>query len=148
MPQLDISNFFSQAFWLVFLFCLLYGFTKRIMIPGIDKVLNDRSIELNSILQEIEKNNQEVKEKLERVFLLEKESSFKFSCLEETIFNRVKRENEIKLNEISSDLAFQYEDMKARYEQEFTLISKEIPKISDELANILSKKIFDAYQQK
>jgi F-type H+-transporting ATPase subunit b len=146
MPQLDISNFFSQAFWLLLLFLLLYSFVKKIMIPGIDKVLSERSGELNLILQEAEKNNQEAKKILEEAVSLKKDSGFNFSSLEETIFNKIKKENEIKLNKISSDLSKEYEYIKSKYENELSLISKEIPKISDEVANILLKKISDTYQ--
>ena len=56
MPQLEISTFPSQIFWLVVSFLLLYLILSKIIVPRIASVLKDRENEI--------KNNFELSEKL------------------------------------------------------------------------------------
>ncbi len=42
MPQLDVSTYTSQLFWLVLSFASLYLFTAKVTIPRIAKILESR----------------------------------------------------------------------------------------------------------
>lgn len=42
MPQLDISNFSSQIFWLIICFTILYFYLSKIIIPRIDNIISSR----------------------------------------------------------------------------------------------------------
>jgi F-type H+-transporting ATPase subunit b len=42
MPQLDISNFSSQIFWLIICFTILYFYLSKIIIPRIDNIISTR----------------------------------------------------------------------------------------------------------
>ena len=42
MPQLDLSTFPSQIFWLAAFFVVLYLLMAKIAIPGIEKVIDER----------------------------------------------------------------------------------------------------------
>ena len=58
MPQLEISTFPSQIFWLVISFLVLYIIMSRIIIPRISSVIKDRESEI--------KNNINISEQLYR----------------------------------------------------------------------------------
>jgi len=42
MPQLDLSTFPSQIFWLAVFFVVLYLLMAKLAIPGIEKVIDER----------------------------------------------------------------------------------------------------------
>ncbi|WCR54043.1 MAG: ATP synthase subunit b' [Wolbachia endosymbiont of Ctenocephalides orientis wCori] len=46
MPQLDISTFFSQAFWFLIFFSLLFLVVSCVFLPKLDKIINTRSKEV------------------------------------------------------------------------------------------------------
>ena len=48
MPQLEISTFPSQIFWLVVSFLLLYLILSKIIVPRIASVLKDRENEIKN----------------------------------------------------------------------------------------------------
>ena len=46
MPQLDISTFFSQLFWLFISFGLLYFLLNKVCLPGLTKILDERDFKI------------------------------------------------------------------------------------------------------
>ncbi|MBN9543559.1 MAG: hypothetical protein J0G32_07220 [Alphaproteobacteria bacterium] len=54
MPQLDISTYFSQLFWLLLTFGMLYGFMSYVFLPKLAKVINKRNDQIESLLEKAE----------------------------------------------------------------------------------------------
>ena len=54
MPQLDLTSFSSQLFWLIISFSLLYLFVSRYAVPEIGKVLRQRQDRIQSDLEQAE----------------------------------------------------------------------------------------------
>jgi F-type H+-transporting ATPase subunit b len=50
MPQLDLSTFTPQLFWLAISFATLYLFTARVTMPRIQKILETRRMHIESSL--------------------------------------------------------------------------------------------------
>lgn len=46
MPQLDISTFFSQAFWFFIFFSSLFLVVSCVFLPKLDKIINNRNKEV------------------------------------------------------------------------------------------------------
>ncbi|QKX03173.1 hypothetical protein GOY07_03265 [Wolbachia endosymbiont of Litomosoides sigmodontis] len=43
MPQLDVSTFFSQVFWFLIFFSLLFFVVRYSFLPKLDRIINTRS---------------------------------------------------------------------------------------------------------
>jgi F0F1-type ATP synthase membrane subunit b/b' len=141
LPQLDLSNFLSQAFWLAVFFSILYIFIKSKFIPNIENIFNKRSHELSLILEEVNANNKKSKELIDQALEIEKETRLNISKLEDSLIGKIKSDNDAELKKISKDLSRDYEKIKNQYEEEFINLSKEINMISQPIFDIFSKKI-------
>lgn len=59
MPQLDVSTYFPQLFWLFISFILLYWLLSKLYLPKISKVFVDRDIQISALLKKAEENKAE-----------------------------------------------------------------------------------------
>ena len=64
MPQLDPTYWASQAFWLVFIFTLLYLALSKLFIPKIKESIDDRENKIKDDLDEAQKLKLIAEEKL------------------------------------------------------------------------------------
>ena len=63
MPQLDISTYASQIFWLIFFFGILYLFILRVFLPRINQIIKNRGSLLSSMEVDINHMKIEIEEK-------------------------------------------------------------------------------------
>ncbi len=61
LPQLDISTFPTQLFWLTVSFGLLYGLMSRVTLPRVDRLISERDATVASNLEEAERLRREAK---------------------------------------------------------------------------------------
>lgn len=66
MPQLDLSTYASQAFWMVLCFCLFWILVSVFITPKIADVLEQRKRKIDDYIQKAEKLNQQAKLSLEK----------------------------------------------------------------------------------
>ncbi len=66
MPQLDLSTFASQAFWMVLCFSLLWIMLSIFITPKITDVLEQRKRKIDDYIRKAEKLNQQAKTSLEK----------------------------------------------------------------------------------
>lgn len=64
MPQLDLSTFASQAFWMVLSFCLLWILLSIFVTPKIADVLEQRKRKIDDYIRKAEKLNKQAKASL------------------------------------------------------------------------------------
>ena len=64
MPQLDVSTFSSQIFWVLVGFLLVYIFMSTVVTPALKGTLDNRASHVDAILKNVEKLRTEA-EKLE-----------------------------------------------------------------------------------
>lgn len=74
MPQFDINTYYSQIFWLIVTFSLLYIFVYKFIVPKIERVLNNRQSNIqdniakaDELAFEIEKLNKYYNEEITRI---------------------------------------------------------------------------------
>ena len=60
MPQLDITTYSSQIFWLVVSFGVLYFFVSRFFLPKVKGIFVDRDNLLNSLIVKIKQIKNEI----------------------------------------------------------------------------------------
>lgn len=66
MPQLDLSTYASQAFWMVLCFSLLWLLLSIFITPKIADVLEQRKRKIDDYIRKAEKLNQQAKTSLEK----------------------------------------------------------------------------------
>ena len=66
LPQMDITTFPSQLFWLVITFAILYIFMWRVVIPKLSTTIEERKDKISNDINEAEKFNSEATGILER----------------------------------------------------------------------------------
>lgn len=66
MPQLDLSTYASQAFWMVLCFSLLWILLSIFITPKIADVLEQRKRKIDDYIRKAEKLNQQAKTSLEK----------------------------------------------------------------------------------
>ena len=66
MPQLDFSTFATQAFWMVFSFCLLWIFISIFITPKIADVLEQRKRKIDDYISKAENLNNKAQASLEK----------------------------------------------------------------------------------
>ncbi|HJD66178.1 MAG TPA: ATP F0F1 synthase subunit B' [Rickettsia endosymbiont of Bembidion nr. Transversale] len=74
MPQFDINTYYSQIFWLIVTFSLLYIFVYKFIVPKIERVLNNRQSNIqdniakaDELALEIEKLNKYYNAEITRI---------------------------------------------------------------------------------
>ncbi|WP_341792511.1 ATP F0F1 synthase subunit B' [Rickettsia endosymbiont of Gonocerus acuteangulatus] len=74
MPQFDINTYYSQIFWLIVTFSLLYIFVYKFIVTKIERVLNNRQSNIqdniakaDELAFEIEKLNKYYNEEITRI---------------------------------------------------------------------------------
>ena len=117
MPQLEISTFPSQIFWLIVSFFILYLCISRIIIPKISKVLREREQQIQQNIKESEtiyKKTEDINKKCE---ILKKETEEEAK----NIINNIKDEANKKVEENTNLL-------KKDLEKKLEIAGKEISK--------------------
>ena len=66
LPQMDITTFPSQLFWLIITFAILYIFMWRVVIPKLSTTIEERKDKISNDINEAEKFNSEATSILEK----------------------------------------------------------------------------------
>lgn len=64
LPQLDLSTYISQAFWLIVCFCLLWILMSVFITPKLANIIEQRKRKINEYIRKAEKLNNQAKEAL------------------------------------------------------------------------------------
>jgi F-type H+-transporting ATPase subunit b len=117
MPQLDVSTFLPQIFWLVASFILLYIFLDKVCLPKLAKVFQDRDHKISRLLSKAESNKNKA---------LQLKESY-----ESQIAQALKKKSDA-LNEVTKDIALMMEHKILEHELELkVLLSNSEQKIMD-----------------
>ena len=104
MPQLEISTFPSQIFWLIVSFFILYLCISRIIIPKISKVLREREQQIQQNIKESEtiyKKTEDINKKCE---ILKKETEEEAKNIINNIKDEANKKVEENTNLLKKDL--------------------------------------------
>ena len=66
MPQLELSTYFSQFFWLILCFCILWLMLSLFITPKLSDIIEQRKRKINDYVQKADKLNMQAKEALDR----------------------------------------------------------------------------------
>ena len=148
MPQLEITTYPSQIFWLVVSFLILYLIMSRVIIPKISSVIKNRESEI--------KNNIHIYEKMYKdTEIINNEYEETKKKIEEEargIINHLKESTSKKIAKNTESLKKRLEDILEKNEQEIInnkkKVLKEINKISLNLSEEILKKLSNKKRKK
>ncbi len=66
MPQLDLSSYISQAFWLLLSFCMLWLLLSTFVVPKLADTIEQRKRKIDEYLQKAETLNTQAQKSLEK----------------------------------------------------------------------------------
>ena len=148
MPQLEITTYPSQIFWLVVSFLILYLIMSRVIIPKISSVIKSRESEI--------KNNIHISEQMYKdTEIINNEYEETKKKIEEEargIINHLKETTSKKIAKNTESLKKKLEDILEKNEQEIInnkkKVLKEIKKISLNLSEEIIRKISNGKSEK
>lgn len=134
MPQIDVSTFLSQAFWLLVCFCTLWGLLSVCITPKLTDIIEQRKRKINDFIQKAENLRLQAEHSLQaynQAVATAKET------VEKEIANS-KRETEKYLKqtekELKAKLSKKILTNETKLEKEKELVSQQIGLISQDLA--------------
>ena len=105
LPQMDISTFPSQLFWLIITFTALYLFIWKFVIPRLSTTIEERKDKISNDINDAENLNSEASKILEnyddKMNSASLESNEIVSSSKATMneyLDKLKKDNEIKIN--------------------------------------------------
>ena len=141
MPQLEITTYPSQIFWLVVSFLTLYLIMSRIIIPRISSVIKNRESQIKNnihISEQLYKDTEIINDELEKVRKdTETEAKEIINNLKETTNKKISENYELLKKKLEKKL--EKDEQKILLRKKNTL--KEINKISLNLSEEIIRKI-------
>ena len=141
MPQLEITTFPSQIFWLIVSFLILYLMLSKIIIPRISSVIKSRESEIKNnihISEQLYKDTEIINDEIEKV-------KNKTETEAREIINNLKEATNKRISDNYKLLKKKLEQKLEKDEKEILLRKKEalkeINKISLSLSDEIIKKI-------
>ena len=148
MPQLEITTYPSQIFWLVVSFLILYLIMSRIIIPRISSVIKSRESEIKNnihIAEQMYKDTEIINNEYE-------ETKKNIENEARGIINHLKETTSKKINNSTELLKKRLEQKLEKNEQEIInnkkKVLKEINKISLNLSEEILKKLSNKKRKK
>jgi F-type H+-transporting ATPase subunit b len=79
MPQFDVAYFSSQIFWLLICFSVIYLLVKKIFMPRMSQIIDDRTDKIEQLRLDAEKLSQKLADINVNIEALRKDSILKYS---------------------------------------------------------------------
>ncbi|MDA7705336.1 hypothetical protein N8772_02530 [Rickettsiales bacterium] len=127
MPQFDITYFSSQIFWLAICFTIIYFLTKRMFMPKMSKIIDDRSDKIEQLRLDAEKLNQKLAKINEKIESVRNDSVLQYSQI---IANA-----KLKSNKKRSDFIKKNQDQIVKLQDNSSLLLNNIMKDYDNNSN-------------
>ncbi len=137
MPQLDISTYSSQIFWLLVSWGVLFVYLWKFLVPRVSQKLADRDERVQSILNEVEKINSQIATSLEEYSDLVRLEKLRLHEQEQTNLSDIRSKTERLSDELKADLQNQMVSYREKVASEQTALIKKLP---EELSLLLSQK--------
>ena len=141
MPQLEISTFPSQIFWLVVSFLILYIIMAKVIVPRISSVIKNRENEIKNnihISEQLYRDTEIINDEIEKIKNdTETEAREIISNLRININKKINENNQILKNKLEKKLEKDEKNIFKKKEK----VLKEINKIAFNLSQEIIKKI-------
>ena len=141
MPQLEISTFPSQIFWLVVSFLILYIIMAKVIVPRISSVIKNRENEIKNnihISEQLYRDTEIINDEIEKIKNdTETEAREIINNLKININKKINENNQILKNKLEKKLEKDEKNIFKKKEK----VLKEINKIAFNLSQEIIKKV-------
>ena len=144
MPQLDLSTYSSQIFWLVICFSILYFVLSSFILPKIKKIIEDRNLVANLDIKKAEEAKERAKileEELANA-LIEARNKARKILVEAS--NEIKREIEIRNDKFEQEMNIELKKLGNDFISIKDEVMSQAKELSDNYLKIVITKIFGA----
>ena len=144
MPQLEITTYPSQIFWLVISFLLLYLIMSRIIIPRISSVIKSRETEIKNnihISEQMYKDTEIINDEYEETKKnIENEARQIINHLKETTNKKITKSTELLKKRLEQKLEKNEQEIINKKKKALKEINKISLNLSEEIFKKLSNK--------
>ena len=144
MPQLEITTYPSQIFWLVVSFLLLYLIMSRIIIPRISSVIKSRETEIKNnihISEQMYKDTEIINDEYEETKKnIENEARQIINHLKETTNKKITKSTELLKKRLEQKLEKNEQEIINKKKKALKEINKISLNLSEEILKKLSNK--------
>ena len=144
MPQLEITTYPSQIFWLVVSFLTLYLIMSRIIVPRISSVIKNRESQIKNnihISEQLYKDTEIINDELEKVRKdTETEAKEIINNLKETTNKKISENYELLKKKLEKKLEKDEQKILLRKKKALKEINKISLNLSEEILKKLSNK--------
>ena len=144
MPQLEITTYPSQIFWLVISFLLLYLIMSRIIIPRISSVIKSRETEIKNnihISEQMYKDTEIINDEYEETKKnIENEARQIINHLKETTNKKITKSTELLKKRLEQKLEKNEQEIINKKKKALKEINKISLNLSEEILKKLSNK--------
>ena len=144
MPQLEITTYPSQIFWLVISFLLLYLIMSRIIIPRISSVIKSRETEIKNnihISEQMYKDTEIINDEYEETKKnIENEARQIINHLKETTNKKITKSTELLKKRLEQKLEKNQQEIINKKKKALKEINKISLNLSEEILKKLSNK--------
>lgn len=141
MPQLDLSTYSSQIFWLIVTFAFLYMLLSRSVLPRIHTVLESRQNKITHDIDRAEQLRNEAEEARETYERALKESRSKAQALITESAALMEKSSNARHAELDGKLAAQLHDAEERITAAKTDALAKLAPVSKELTQQIVEKL-------
>ena len=144
MPQLEITTYPSQIFWLVISFLLLYLIMSRIIIPRISSVIKSRETEIKNnihISEQMYKDTEIINDEYEETKKnIENEARQIINHLKETTNKKITKSTELLKKRLEQKLEKNEQEIINKKKKALKEINKNSLNLSEQIFKKLSNK--------
>ena len=144
MPQLEITTYPSQIFWLVVSFLILYLIMSRIIIPRISSVIKSRESEIKNnihISEQMYKDTEIINDEYEEIKKkIEGEARGIINYLKETTNKKITKNTELLKKRLEQKLEKNEQEIINKKKKALKEINKISLNLSEEILKKLSNK--------
>ncbi|MCE2716144.1 MAG: hypothetical protein ACK4V2_04605 [Pseudomonadota bacterium] len=141
MPQLDISTYTPQIFWLIIIFSVMFGVFLGLILPKLSRIFQKRFDTLSHADQQIEKLN-EATLQLQKTYEEQRETAIRESQLyiDETL-SSVRDAYESKLQSLEKEIQQELQYLQHTHHQQQSDFTDTYKEIIDEAVSKLLEKL-------
>lgn len=141
MPQLDISTYASQLFWLVVCFGVLYVLLSRLALPRIATALEERRDRIADELDQAAQMKSQSEEVLAAYEALLAESRERAHALAQETRHKLQQEAEAQRQKLDAELREKVADAEARIKDSRAQAREQLQGVSSELAGLILQRL-------
>lgn len=141
MPQLDISTFLPQLFWLLISFSLLYFLLSKFCLPKLNSVLDQREARIDDNLHAAKLAKEEARKLKQEYELIIAKATKEKDALFSEASKEISELMDKKMHELETELQHLSEQSEEKLKNFKQKANLEICKISEEIALDIIKKL-------